>query len=84
MARSTFFFACVCESNFSNSRKAMAAKTVPAQVRKSFAVKEPWAGHCQAAMHEGKTVYAYFNNDWNCRAPENAKTLMEMTELVPA
>jgi uncharacterized protein YecE (DUF72 family) len=47
---------------------------------------EPWAEHCQAAMHDGKTVYAFFNNDLNCRAPENAKTLMEMTqaELVEA
>ena len=41
---------------------------------------EPWAEHCQSALHEGKTVYAYFNNDWNCRAPENARALMEMTE----
>jgi len=37
-------------------------------------------------MRQGKNVYAYFNNDWNCRAPENAKSLMEMTqaELVGA
>jgi uncharacterized protein YecE (DUF72 family) len=47
---------------------------------------ESWAEHCQAALRQGQTVYAYFNNDWNCRAPENAKTLMEMTqaELVGA
>ena len=47
---------------------------------------DPWAEHCQAALRQNKTVYAYFNNDWNCRAPENAKTLSEMTqaELVGA
>src|SRR5438046_878822 len=35
----TFFFASVCEVNPGASAKACAAKTVPAQVRKSFAVK---------------------------------------------
>ena len=47
---------------------------------------EPWADYCQTALREGKTVYAYFNNDWNCRAPENARAIMEMTraELVHA
>lgn len=40
---------------------------------------EPWAEHCREALENGKKVYAYFNNDWNCRAPENAKTMMEMT-----
>lgn len=41
---------------------------------------EPWAEHCQAALRQDKTVYAYFNNDWNARAPENARALMQMTE----
>ena len=45
---------------------------------------EPWAEHCRAALEDGKTVYVYFNNDWNCRAPENAKTMWEMVEAVPA
>jgi uncharacterized protein YecE (DUF72 family) len=43
---------------------------------------QPWAEHCRAALEDGKTVYAYFNNDWNCRAPENAKMMIEMTQLV--
>ena len=34
----TFFFALASESNVSNSASAMAASTVPAQVRKSLAV----------------------------------------------
>lgn len=45
---------------------------------------EPWADHCRAALEAGRTVYVYFNNDWNCRAPENAKTMWEMVEAVPA
>jgi uncharacterized protein YecE (DUF72 family) len=47
---------------------------------------EPWAEHCQAALRQDKNVYAYFNNDANARAPENAKALTEMTrtELVGA
>ena len=45
---------------------------------------EPWADHCRRAIDEGKTVYAYFNNDWNCRAPENAKVMIEMTQAVAA
>jgi uncharacterized protein YecE (DUF72 family) len=39
---------------------------------------EPWAAHIREHAKEGKTVYAYFNNDVNVRAPENAKLLMEM------
>src|SRR2546421_4866355 len=38
IARTMFFFACVSESKASNSCKAQAASTVPAQVRKSLAV----------------------------------------------
>jgi uncharacterized protein YecE (DUF72 family) len=39
---------------------------------------EPWAAHIRHHSKEGKTVYAYFNNDINVRAPENAKMLMEI------
>ena len=39
---------------------------------------EPWAEHIrnQAAQH--KKVYAFFNNDANVRAPNNAKLLIKM------
>src|SRR5579884_2258507 len=37
---------------------------------------QPWADHICA--HANKTVYAYFNNDVNVRAPENARELMRM------
>ncbi|HEY9508535.1 MAG TPA: DUF72 domain-containing protein [Verrucomicrobiae bacterium] len=39
---------------------------------------EPWAAHIQRQARAGRTVYAYFNNDLNVRAPGNAKMLMEM------
>jgi uncharacterized protein YecE (DUF72 family) len=39
---------------------------------------EPWAKFCRDQASEGRTVFAYFNNDVNVRAPENAKTLMRM------
>ena len=39
---------------------------------------KPWAAHCRAALRKGLSVYAYFNNDWNVRAPKNAKELIEM------
>jgi uncharacterized protein YecE (DUF72 family) len=39
---------------------------------------EPWAAHIREQSQAGKTVYAYFNNDLNVRAPANAKMLMEM------
>jgi uncharacterized protein YecE (DUF72 family) len=38
----------------------------------------PWANHIRKNSKAGKTVYAYFNNDVNVRAPENAKMLMRM------
>ena len=38
-ARTTFFFASAAVRAAGRSRKAQAASTVPAQVRKSFAVK---------------------------------------------
>jgi uncharacterized protein YecE (DUF72 family) len=39
---------------------------------------EPWARHIRSQARAGKTVYAYFNNDANVRAPKNAKMLMRM------
>jgi uncharacterized protein YecE (DUF72 family) len=41
---------------------------------------KPWANFCQEQAEQGRTVYAYFNNDINVRAPQNAKMLMEMTK----
>jgi len=38
----------------------------------------PWAKHLRRQAQAGKSVYAYFNNDANVRAPNNARTLMEM------
>lgn len=40
---------------------------------------EPWADHINRQAAAGKTVYAYFNNDANVRAPTNARLLMQMT-----
>lgn len=37
---------------------------------------EPWAKHI--AAHPNQEVFAYFNNDVNVRAPENARQLVEM------
>jgi uncharacterized protein YecE (DUF72 family) len=42
----------------------------------------PWARHIQHHAAMGKTVYAYFNNDANVRAPANARLLMEMVGVV--
>jgi uncharacterized protein YecE (DUF72 family) len=38
----------------------------------------PWARHLRALTRRGVTAYAYFNNDVNVRAPENALMLMEL------
>jgi uncharacterized protein YecE (DUF72 family) len=40
---------------------------------------QPWAKFIRQQAGAGKTVYAYFNNDWNVRAPGNAKMLIQMT-----
>jgi uncharacterized protein YecE (DUF72 family) len=40
---------------------------------------EPWAKFCREQAAAGRRVYAYFNNDVNVRAPQNAKMLMQMT-----
>jgi uncharacterized protein YecE (DUF72 family) len=39
---------------------------------------EPWSRHFRAQSRAGRTVYAYFNNDANVRAPANARMLMDM------
>jgi uncharacterized protein YecE (DUF72 family) len=39
---------------------------------------EPWARFIRRQSRAGKNVYAYFNNDLNVHAPDNAKMLMEM------
>jgi uncharacterized protein YecE (DUF72 family) len=38
----------------------------------------PWVDACRQCMHDDMDVHAYFNNDWNTRAPENAATFREM------
>jgi len=39
---------------------------------------QPWANHIREQAEADKKVFAYFNNDLNVRAPNNAKLLMEM------
>ena len=39
----------------------------------------PWARQCRSALRDQLSVYAYFNNDANARAPETAR---EFTRLV--
>jgi uncharacterized protein YecE (DUF72 family) len=39
-----------------------------------------WADHCRKCLRRGIDVYAYFNNDLNNRAPENAKQFRAMVE----
>lgn len=41
---------------------------------------QPWAEHMQRVLDHGMSVYAYFNNDVNTRAPDNARMLKEMVE----
>ncbi len=48
----------------------------------SRAELDPWAEHIRKQSRAGNTVFAYFNNDMNVRAPMNAKMLMEMTQAV--
>ncbi len=45
----------------------------------SRAELEPWAEHIREQARRGCHVYVYFNNDWNVRAPGNARLLIEMT-----
>lgn len=39
---------------------------------------KPWAKFIREQAKAGRNVYAYFNNDVNVRAPDNAKMLMKM------
>jgi uncharacterized protein YecE (DUF72 family) len=39
---------------------------------------KPWARFIRKQARAGRNVYAYFNNDLNVHAPENAKRLMEL------
>lgn len=39
---------------------------------------EPWAQFIRKQSEGGRNVYAYFNNDVNVHAPDNAEMLMEM------
>ncbi|HXS69071.1 MAG TPA: DUF72 domain-containing protein, partial [Candidatus Polarisedimenticolia bacterium] len=39
---------------------------------------KPWAKFIRQQTRSGKNVYAYFNNDLNVHAPDNARMLMEM------
>lgn len=39
---------------------------------------QPWADHCRRCVDNGIAVFAYFNNDWNTRAPSNAEMFREM------
>jgi uncharacterized protein YecE (DUF72 family) len=38
----------------------------------------PWAEYLCEQAEQGRTLYVYFNNDINVRAPDNARMLMEM------
>jgi uncharacterized protein YecE (DUF72 family) len=38
----------------------------------------PWVEHIRNQSRAGKRVFAYFNNDLNVRAPDNAKLLREL------
>ena len=38
----------------------------------------PWAKFIRKQAQAGRNVYAYFNNDLNVHAPDNAKALMQM------
>ena len=38
----------------------------------------PWANFISEQAEHGRTLYIYFNNDINVRAPDNAKILMQM------
>jgi uncharacterized protein YecE (DUF72 family) len=39
---------------------------------------EPWATHIRRQLSRGRSVYAFFNNDAEARAPRNARRLMDM------
>ena len=39
---------------------------------------KPWSNELLKNARKGKSAFVYFNNDWNTRAPLNAKMLMKM------
>ena len=39
---------------------------------------KPWADHIRNMARQDISVYAYFNNDGNSRAPKNARELTQM------
>lgn len=41
---------------------------------------QPWADEMRKALDQGRDVFAYFNNDVECRAPKNAMLLREMMD----
>ena len=41
---------------------------------------KPWAEFCRNALRSGLTVFVYFNNDINVRAPKNAREFADMLE----
>jgi uncharacterized protein YecE (DUF72 family) len=41
----------------------------------------PWAEHIRTQALAGRPVFAYFNNDLNVRAPNNARLLMKLCRL---
>lgn len=41
---------------------------------------KPWAAFCRRCLRRGQDVYAYFNNDLNSRAPENAKQFIGLVD----
>jgi uncharacterized protein YecE (DUF72 family) len=44
----------------------------------------PWVRHCRSCLDQGISVYAYFNNDLNTRAPKNAMTFRELVGVAKA
>lgn len=47
----------------------------------------PWATFCRSCLRQGVSIYAYFNNDENVRAPKNAadfRTMVRPGRAVPA
>jgi uncharacterized protein YecE (DUF72 family) len=41
---------------------------------------KPWVAFCRGALKGGRTVFVYFNNDINVRAPKNAREFADMVE----
>src|SRR5256885_15056682 len=41
---------------------------------------KPWAAFCRKCLQHGQDVYAYFNNDLNSRAPQNAQQFIAQVQ----